>query len=609
MNWFCSFFSLACLLLNRNVYHLIPSAADGNPHSSLGSRMTFSFCRSRTALLLLAAPLFCVSQQVQAASVPDAGALLHQFQQIAPPLAPKLAPPPPVREEPTLPPTNPDLKIHVEDFEIESHLFPQEVLKGLIQDSIGKDLTFAELQELARKIGDYYRDHNYLARAVLPRQTIKNGIIRIVVLESTLGQIKIDSAPNARADAGLARDVVAASAQPGKPLRPDELREGVARLNEIPGITAAAELEAGSNERETDAVVKVTDKNLLSASVQENNESSRSVGVWRTIAVGTMSNATGIGDQTSLLLVKSLDSTYGRLAMSAPVHASGLTLGVNTSAMTYDVDEDFSATKQDGYAYTGGLNALYALLRGADHSVNLTASYDYKRLENSVLDLNSSSKEIHVGSLGASATLADHVLTGGTTIVNASMTTGRLNLHGNESNYAQDQASLETNGVYGKVNLAASRLQGLDTINQLFVSASAQLAPQNLDSSEQMSLGGPEGVRAYPVNEAMGDQGFLGRVELRHNLLDWLQLYDFYDVGWIEQHQRTWGSWNAGSDVPNDYWLHGAGIGVAVHPLDYAQINATVAHTIGDNAGQIDSKDSDGYDENFRFWVRASLTF
>ncbi|MGE4351519.1 MAG: ShlB/FhaC/HecB family hemolysin secretion/activation protein [Bdellovibrionales bacterium] len=572
--------------------------------------MTIFFHRSRTVLLLLIAPLALSSQQAFAASnVPDAGVLLHQFQQITPPPAPTLAPPPKVAEEPTLPPKDPSLRIHVTDFEIESHIFSQEELKALIQDSIGKDLTFAELQALARKIGQYYRDHNYFARAILPRQTIKDGIVRIVVIESTLGQIKIDSSPETRANADLAHDVVAARAEPGQPLRPDELREGVARLNEIPGFSAAAELQPGANDRETDAVVKVTDKKIVSASLQENNESSRSVGRFRTIAVATLNNATGRGDQTSALIVQSYGSTYGRMAVTAPVHASGLTLGLNTSAMTYNVDEDFSSTDQDGYAYTGGMTALYALQRAIDHSVNLTASYDYKRLENSILDLNSSSKEIHVGSLGAMALFADHVLAGGTTSFNASITTGQLNLHGNEGNYNQDQASARTNGLYGKVNVSASRLQSFNDVHQLFISTSAQLAPQNLDTSEQMSLGGPEGVRAYPVNEAMGDQGFLGRIELRHKLNEWLNLFDFYDVGWIQQHQSTWNGWDSGSNLSNDYWLHGIGVGVSIHPISYAVVNATVAHTLGSNPGRIDGKDSDGYDDHLRFWLRASLTF
>ncbi len=569
--------------------------------------------RSRLALLFLAAPLFLAPHHVFAApatpNAPDAGALLQQFQQLAPPPAPMLAPAPKMDQEPTLPPKDPNLQIHVSDFVIESRLFSQEVLKPLVQDAIGKDLTFAELQAVVQKIGAYYRDHNYLARAVLPRQTIKDGIIHIVVLESTLGQIKIEASPNTRADSGLAHDVVASCAEPGKPLRPDELREGMTRLNEIPGFSGAAALQPGSGERETDAVVKLVDKNLVSASLQENNESARSVGSLRTIAVGTVSNATGRGDQTSLLAVHSSGSTYGRLAFTAPVHASGLTLGVNSSAMTYEVDDDFSSVKQDGYAYTGGMTALYALSRGIDRSANLTASYDYKRLENEVLELNSSSKEIHVGTFGAAALFADHVLASGTTSVGASVSTGWLNLHGNQGNYDQDQASAEMNGAYAKANFSASRLQGFDAINQLFVSAKGQLAAQNLDSSEQMSLGGPEGVRAYPVNEAMGDQGFLGRVELRHNVYDWLQLYDFYDVGWIQQHQTTWSGWNSGSGNPNDYWLQGIGVGVSVRPADYALLSATVAHTLGSNDGQINGKDSDDYDKNVRFWLRASLTF
>ena len=43
----------------------------------------------------------------------------------------------------------------------------------------------------------------------------------------------------------------------------------------------------------------------------------------------------------------------------------------------------------------------------------------------------------------------------------------------------------------------------------------AQFSNKNLDSSEQLSLGGITGVRAYPSGEASGDQGYKLTTELQ----------------------------------------------------------------------------------------------
>jgi hemolysin activation/secretion protein len=43
-----------------------------------------------------------------------------------------------------------------------------------------------------------------------------------------------------------------------------------------------------------------------------------------------------------------------------------------------------------------------------------------------------------------------------------------------------------------------------------------QQASKNLPSAEKMSLGGPNGVRAYPVGEAAGDTGLLIQGEARY---------------------------------------------------------------------------------------------
>ncbi len=84
-----------------------------------------------------------------------------------------------------------------------------------------------------------------------------------------------------------------------------------------------------------------------------------------------------------------------------------------------------------------------------------------------------------------------------------------------------------------------------------------QTASKNLDSSEKFSLGGINGVRAYPQGEASGDEGYRATVELRHNVIPNVQATVFYDVGKVTINRKPFGP--AASNSRN---LAGVGVGV-----------------------------------------------
>ena len=92
---------------------------------------------------------------------------------------------------------------------------------------------------------------------------------------------------------------------------------------------------------------------------------------------------------------------------------------------------------------------------------------------------------------------------------------------------AQDQAptGLKTGGTFRKWNNDFKRLQPRHRQLQRAARLRGQQATKNLASAEKMSLGGPNGVRAYPVGEATGDSGHLDhrRAALHHAGLQGLE--------------------------------------------------------------------------------------
>jgi len=545
-----------------------------------------------------------------AQATPDAGALLRDYEKNT---APTLEPAKPAEVSGTAPAqeiARVGTKVKVRSFNISSKQFTEATLREVVKEYVGKELTLAELQQAALKISDYYRQQGFLARAYLPQQKIQNGVVNIAVLEGSLTNIIVDPKSSTRLDNDIAVGIIADRMPVGQVLRSDNLQEGIRILNEIPGVTATAALESGSAEGGTVAMVSLSDAPRVNGMAQIDNGGVRSVGTTRIIGTASVNNNFGIGDQLSAIVAGTEGSRYGRVAFTAPVGYSGLALGLNASTMRYTVDKSFNPVDQAGFAYTLGSTATYPIMRHPNMSLTAQGTYDFKRLQNSVLDLNVTNKEIHVGQANLNGVMSDQWLGGGINNFNIGATIGNVDLSRNAGSFAVDSATAQTDGMYGKLNASISRLQKITDKINFYLSGQGQLAADNLDSSEQMSLGGSDGIRAYPTNEGYGDNGVLFHAELRHMLRDEVQLFTFYDAGWVQQHANPWAGWNAGSGQPNDYWLQGIGVGASWLPTSFTRFKATGSHTLGGNAGKaLNGDNSDGRDNDMRLLVEASVLF
>ena len=61
-----------------------------------------------------------------------------------------------------------------------------EILE-ILKEQINKELTFSEIQLIAKKVQDFFRNKGYfLAQAFIPEQEVKGGIIEIFITEGKL---------------------------------------------------------------------------------------------------------------------------------------------------------------------------------------------------------------------------------------------------------------------------------------------------------------------------------------------------------------------------------------------------------------------------------------
>jgi hemolysin activation/secretion protein len=136
--------------------------------------------------------------------------------------------------------------------------------------------------------------------------------------------------------------------------------------------------------------------------------------------------------------------------------------------------------------------------------------------------------------------------------------------------------------VYAKLSFSASRLQNIIGPLSLYGAIRGQVASKNLDISEQMELGGANGVRAYPEGEAYGDDGYVATLEARLLLPKWpeklpgrVQLITFVDNGYVRVNNFPFAS------GPNDLTRTGVGVGVIWSAPNNFLVTATYAHLVG----------------------------
>ena len=557
--------------------------------------------------VVAACTLLVLSYSCVAQTAPDAGSLLRENerqQRQLPQPGPRTVPKAPAASDAGA------VRITVKSFRITGNtLIAEPALQAVLVPWLGKETTFTELQQATNAIAEAYRARGWFARPQLPAQDVSSGVIQINIIEGRLGAVRIDDGGKAlRVARGLVTDTMTARQKPGDPLNLDALDRSTNILNDTPGLAVATILTPGKTTGDTDAVVKVQDKPLFSGTATLDNQGARATGAEKLSASLTLDSPSGTGDQIALNANTSQGSDYMKLAYTLPWGRDGARVGVSASAMRYKLLGDLASLDALGDAQTLGANASYPLLRSGTKNINLSAALDRKSYYNEASQLATSQKVVDVAVLILNGDMLDGLGQGGMTLWGVNLTAGRLDLSANAANQTADRIGAQTEGSYQKLGYNIARLQRLSDTTTLWASFSGQSAGKNLDSSEKFSLGGPSGVRAYPLSEGSGDDGWLATLELRRNLTPEFQVNAFYDHGQIKQsHDNAY----TGAPVVNEGSLKGFGFGVSWSKSGNFAVRASLAQRIGDNpfASVLNGTDGDGSLNRTRLWVSAVKFF
>lgn len=527
---------------------------------------------------------------------PDAGQTLRELQRQAPPTPPTGAA---TLSVPADTASAGDSSVHFPVREVRvqgNQQLSSDLVAPLVAPLNGRETSLSELRHAAAQITALYRSKGFVvSRAFVPAQQITDGVVYITVLEGRLSAANIQN--QTKNKTSVLQRIVGAQALEGKVIRSAELDRELLLIADLPAVgNVSGALKPGQEIGTSDLVITAAPGKSYNGSVALDNYGNRYTGQNRLGGNIDLNSPFNIGDRLSIRgTLTDEDLQYGRIAYDLPVNGDGLRLGAAYSSSQYDLGQEFKNLDATGTAKTSGLNATYPLVRGLNTNVWLRGAYEARELRDEVRSTDvSTSKSIKAALFDAYGDLADSVGGGAYSTWRASATFGDLAINNAEA-LAFDQAAPKANGNYRKLELAATRLQALAPHTSLYGSANLQWAGKNLDSSEKFSLGGANGVRAYPQGEAVGDSGWLANIEVRQELTAGIQGALFYDYGRVTYNKEPF------APDDNDRSLKGYGASLK---LSYRDISAksTIAWRDGEAA-------TSAPDRNPRFWLEVSTLF
>ena len=499
------------------------------------------------------------------------------------------------------------VKVFVKEFNFEGNKkYPTSEFLKLVENKINKELNYADLRNILQDISFYYRSKGYLATAFLPEQDITDGKVQIFIVEGRIGKVEIKA--DAKKKLNISRERISRfifnKIKANEILNIVQLDRNIRNLNNTPGINAIAQLVEGDQLGQTDVIISASNTKTLNTTSLVDNNGSRSSGYERVTNIFNFDSVLNKGERFSFTDVITEGSHYYASSVTAPIGYNGLSTTLRISKMMYDLGAPFESTDPTGYSTEFFLGFNKELI--VKPNKGLTSSLSFSR-NDYVNDLNTGSnsdKDIVKTSSNLTFNSQDKLFSGGTNSVSLTGIYGVLDLSDNASNFETDHITAKSDGEYWKLSLNANRFQRITDSVSAVIKFNGQYTDKNLDGAEQLSLGGPSAVRAYPANEGAGDQGFVTSLEFNKTFTKNKKITFFYDYGKIQLHKIAWNNWNStNTSLKNNYDLHGLGFSFSMPIYKNFALTATYAEKLGNNRG----KDSSGNDVDGLTWDNRSL--
>ena len=379
----------------------------------------------------------------------------------------------------------------------DSQVLDRASIEAVIRTLVGRTVSLSELQAAVAAINSLYDAKGYAtARAFLPPQTVKDGVVRIRLVEARVGALRVVG--NTAVSSAYVMERL--GLRPGQVLNTGALEQALARFNRLNETRVEADVQAGSSFGTTDVEIKVTEPRDAKFTAFVDNAGRNTVGEVRAGVTARLNNVARSSDSLQFSVTNSRGSESFAIQYATPLTADDLKL-------------ELSANRGDINVVAGPFQALGVQGQSKDLTVGL--SYPWRVTPQALWNVyGRASKRESVSILGGASqgnvgfglltlgSLGEVQAPGSSWYLDNNLTLGVPRNDGGES------------FVVYRGNL--TRFDRLSPRLQLLTRGSLQLSDSALvPSSEQFQVGGAQSVRGYSSGLLSGRNGYLVSTELR----------------------------------------------------------------------------------------------
>ena len=470
---------------------------------------------------------------------------------------------------------NPKFKVNKIVYEGNTKI-KDKVLNSLADDIIDHEIYFEDLLTFALRVSRYYQSKGYLTSyAFIPAQEIKDGVVTVSVVESTVENVDISGNKWARTwylkNVMMGRDGL----REGTVFNAKALQGSLREINEEKYIKAQSTIS--KNGDNTNIELDVRDRFPLRFSFGWDDYGRSYTGVQRASFLLGLDNLTGFGDKIYGGTILSSGSTGVLAGYSIPVSPYGTRLSFDYSNSNISLGGPYRGLNVKGRSQTMGIKLSHPLIKNAKTDLVVYTGVDF-------VDSNTYSKALNF-------TMADYQLF----VIRSGLRGIRDDKYGRWLGTlgvdvglgGKDSPNTYSEKTFVKIVAGATRVQRLWGRVIGLVRINGQYSPNRLYAVEQMQIGGPYTLRGYQPAELIGEYGVTGTVEIRTpipglkkilpNKLkfidDRVRLAAFYDFGWVKEHDNVY-------NYPQNF-LHSVGFGSYINITEWLALQFGVGFPIG----------------------------
>jgi len=429
-------------------------------------------------------------------------------------------------------------------FDSSRFLSPDE-LNAIAAKYVGTTVDLAALQRMVEEINALYAAKGVITGAAsLPPQSVRDGIVKVRLVEGRLNKLSIDGNVQTSADYIKGHFPM----QPGEVLDSPTLSQQVAWFNRTSDVQVRALLQPGGEFGQTDVNLSVVEPARDTLQLFTDNQGVKATGRYEGGMFYRRHSLFGIDDRLTFYGIKADGNISGNVAYNVPLGFSDGRIGVSyTRGMIRIVDGPLKELDQKGHSQSGSANLAQPLFINDLWTVLFNAGASYGTSDSSTKGMEITSSTTTKLGTGVSVTLANQNLS--------------FSVSPNIASALASNLILDTRRSFTLFTGTTTDIVRFPEDLSLSVVGAWQYADVKLLPGDVLfNIGGPTTVRGYPSNGAAGDSGYYVNAELHrswNSLATGLDTYLFTDYGQI---------W---STFPIDKQAWSVGLGVSWTPVSW----------------------------------------